>query len=85
MAKYLRLAKDAQKSSGLGRVLSGDALQFRDTARSIAKRVLTLSFGLGIGLGGGARALFPLLLPAVCQSAEVANLVSNVREMGELS
>lgn len=65
---------------GLGQraAWGGEALKHRETMRSIAKRVLTLSFGLGISLAVGSRALFPFLLSAVCPSTEVAQLVSQV-------
>lgn len=75
VAQYLGLARESHKDPSRGR---GEALEMRETARSIAKRVLTLSFGLGISLAVASRSLFPILLPAVCQSAEVATLVSKV-------
>ncbi|CAM9105197.1 unnamed protein product, partial [Hapterophycus canaliculatus] len=80
VAQYLGLARDSRKAAGLtGKApWVGDALKSRDTARSIAKRVLTLSVGLGFGLAGCSRAVFPALLAVVCQSAEVAALVSRV-------
>lgn len=80
MAQYLGLARDSRKAAGLTPKAPwvGDALKSRDTARSIAKRVLTLSLGLGIGLAGCSRAFFPALLGVVCQSKEVASLVSRV-------
>lgn len=80
VAQYIGLARDARKASGAGRSWSGDALRFRESARSIAKRVLTLSLGLGITLATAALNLFPAVLPSVCHSKEVAQLVSNVRE-----
>ncbi|CAN0400986.1 unnamed protein product [Ascophyllum nodosum] len=76
VAQHMGLARDSQKASGLVKIWDGGAGQFRDTARSIAKRVLTLSFGLGLGLGSVARIMFPLFLPVVCRSSEVASLVS---------
>lgn len=79
MAQYLGLARDAHKAAGgLERSWSGDSLRFREMARSIAKRVLTLSLVLGVSLAAGALCLFPMVLPTVCQSTEVAQLVANV-------
>lgn len=78
VAQYLGLARDNRKGLDATAPWVGDALEFRDTARSIAKRVLTLSLGLGLGLAAGSRAVFPVLLAVVCQSAEVAALVSKV-------
>ncbi len=81
VAQYLGLARDCRKASGLETKApwDGEALELRETARSIAKRVLTLSLGLGLGLMACSRAIFPLLLAVVCQSKEVAALVSAVR------
>ncbi|CAM9920984.1 unnamed protein product [Laminaria digitata] len=78
ISEYMGLARDSRETLGLGKRApwSGEALKHRDTMRSIAKRVLTLSFGLGISLAVGMRALFPFLLPVVCQSTEVTRLVS---------
>lgn len=75
---YMGLARDYQESSGLGQQAAwgGEALKHRETMRSIAKRVLTLSFGLGISLAVVSRAVFPFLLSAVCPAKEVAHLVS---------
>lgn len=80
VAQYLGLARDSHKASGLDAKAAwgGDALESRETARSIAKRVLTLSLGLGISLAACSRLLFPALLSVVCQSREVAALVSQV-------
>lgn len=80
VAQYLGLARDGRKAAGLEAKApwDGEALELRETARSIAKRVLTLSLGLGLGLMACSRAIFPLLLAVVCQSAEVAALVSKV-------
>lgn len=80
MAQYLGLARDFEKAFSPEQLASPNsaAMKHRETARSIAKRVLTLSLGLGVGLAVGSRALFPMLLPIVCQSAEVANLVTKV-------
>lgn len=77
---YMGLARDYQESSGLGQQAAwgGEALKHRETMRSIAKRVLTLSFGLGISLAVVSRAVFPFLLSAVCPAKEVAHLVSQV-------
>lgn len=82
VARYLGLAKDSQKTSGLGGVWHGKAQQFRETARSIAKRVLTLSLVVGIVLGTFSRVVMPLLLPVICRSSEVVGLVSKVRDKG---
>ncbi|CAM9767063.1 unnamed protein product [Pylaiella littoralis] len=78
VAQYLGLARDCRKAAGLGSEApwAGEAEKFRETARSIAKRVLTLSLGLGLGLAASSMAIFPALLAVVCQSAEVAALVS---------
>lgn len=73
------MARDAQRASERERSWDGDALRYRDIARSVAKRVLTLTVGLGLVLATGALGLFPVLLPVVCKSPEVALLVSNVR------
>lgn len=80
VAQYLGLARDSRKASGLDADApwAGDAKESRETARSIAKRVLTLSLGLGLGLAASSMAIFPVLLAVVCQSAEVATLVSQV-------
>lgn len=78
VAQYLGLARDNRKGMDAKAPWAGDALEFRDTARSIAKRVLTLSLGLGLTLAACSRAVFPVLLAVVCQSAEVAALVSKV-------
>lgn len=80
VAQYLGLARDCRKAAGLGSEApwAGEAEKFRETARSIAKRVLTLSLGLGLGLAASSMAIFPALLAVVCQSAEVAALVSEV-------
>lgn len=77
---YMGLARDYQENLGLGQraAWGGEALKHRETMRSIAKRVLTLSFGLGVSLAVGSRALFPFLLSVVCPSTEVAQLVSQV-------
>lgn len=74
------LARDYQENLGLElrAAWGGEALKHRETMRSIAKRVLTLSFGLGVSLAVGSRALFPFLLSVVCPSTEVAQLVSQV-------
>lgn len=82
VSQYLELAKDSQKTLGLGRraAWGGEAVKHRETARSIAKRVLTLSFGLGISLAVSSRALFPALLSVVCPSTEVTQLVAKVRK-----
>eukprot|EP00904_Undaria_pinnatifida_P010662 jgi/Undpi1/6726/HiC_scaffold_20.g09205.m1 len=78
VSQSLELAKTSQKTLGLGRraAWGGEALKHRETARSIAKRVLTLSFGLGISLAVSSRTLFPPLLSVVCPSTEVAQLVA---------
>lgn len=80
VAQYLGLARDSRKALGLDAKAPwvGDAQEFRETARSIAKRVLTLSLGLGLGLAASSMAIFPVLLAVVCRSAEVAALVSQV-------
>lgn len=80
VAQYLGLARDSRKASGVDAEAPwvGDAQEFRNTARSIAKRVLTLSLGLGLGLAASSMAIFPVLLAVVCRSAEVAALVSQV-------
>lgn len=77
---YMGLARDYQKNLGLGQQAAwgGEALKHRETMRSIAKRVLTLSFGLGISLSVASRAVFPFLLSAVCPATEVAQLVAQV-------
>lgn len=84
VAQYLGLARDNRKGLDERAPWVGDALELRDTARSIAKRVLTLSLGLGLGLAACSRAVFPVLLAVVCQSAEVAALVSKVRILGHM-
>lgn len=78
VAQHLGPAREAQEALGRGNSWDHDALQLRETARSIAKRVLTLSFGLGVVLMTVSFGLFPLVLPAVCQSTEVAHVVSKV-------
>ncbi|CAM9852250.1 unnamed protein product [Ectocarpus sp. 6 AP-2014] len=80
VAQYLGLARDSHKASGLDlkAAWDGAALESRETARSIAKRVLTLSLGLGFSLAACSRLVFPALLSVVCQSREVAALVSQV-------
>lgn len=78
MAQYLGLARESRKGLDAKSPWAGEALKCRNTARSIAKRVLTLSLGLGLGLAAFSRAVFPVLLAVVCQSAEVAALVSKV-------
>eukprot|EP00903_Cladosiphon_okamuranus_P005750 g5704.t2 len=76
VAQYLGLARDNRKGLDPKAPWVGDALECRKTARSIAKRVLTLSMGLGFGLAACSRVMFPVLLVVVCQSKEVAALVS---------
>lgn len=78
VAQHLGPAREAQEALGLGNSWDHNALQLRETARSIAKRVLTLSFGLGVVLMTVSFGLFPLVLPVVCQSTEVADIVSKV-------
>lgn len=82
VARYLGLAKDSHKASDLGGVWHSKAQQFRETARSIAKRVLTLSLVVGIVLGTFSRVVMPMLLPVICRSNEVVGLVSKVRGKG---
>ncbi|CAM9710083.1 unnamed protein product, partial [Phaeothamnion confervicola] len=69
VARYLGMAADNSVKA------AADATPSALTARIVAKRVLSLSFLMGVALATAGLVVTPLLLPVVCKSAEVQTLV----------
>ncbi|CAN0015834.1 unnamed protein product, partial [Discosporangium mesarthrocarpum] len=91
VAKYLGKAREAlqeetrrqdlqQDGDGMekGNTSSATATEFQFTARSIANRVLGLSFSIGVFLASISLAGVPFVLPLMCRSQEVVDIVSQV-------
>ncbi|CAM9251463.1 unnamed protein product [Choristocarpus tenellus] len=77
VSQYLGMSRDASGTPNQKGEQS-EAIIFQETARSVAKRVLTLSLGVGIVLASCSSVVVPLMLPLICHSAEVVKIVSQV-------